>query len=78
MRRVRFTMHGSLYSSTLYTDVLYVMEPLLSQSTISPRDIPFPVQQQQLYYMSAQYAVSNQMNQGFAIMSRLLPIADGS
>lgn len=27
---------------------------------------------------SAQYALSKEMNQGFAIMSRLLPIADGS
>jgi len=75
---MRFTTHGSLYSSTLYTDALYVMEPLLSQCTSTPRDIPFPVQQQQLHYTSAQYAVSKQMNQGFAIMSRLLPIADGS
>ena len=52
--RMRFTTHGStgsthgsLYSSILYTDALYVTGPSLSQSTISLRDIPFPVQQQQ-------------------------------
>jgi len=38
---MRFTTHGSLYSSILYTDALFVVGPLLSQSTISLRDIPF-------------------------------------
>jgi len=33
---MRFTTHGSLYSSILYIDALYVMEPL-TQSTIQKK-----------------------------------------